>query len=525
MKRIKRFITFMLAIMLMLTAVPAQAKDSLQSELIVQERQYDRYGIACENELLYPTAELPEMEKHETEEITPSVYTAGDYESEIDLFLQLEPLVKEALLAGQTRINIREYGINSDEYHLYRLPYFSPYLGMNMDITAWYSGNVYSYLQIENSMTPEETSQYFSQVDKAIEDVLSVVTDEMTDVEKALAVHDYLVYYAEYDYDNLVNGTIPPESYKSAGLLINGTGVCNAYAYAYQYLMTLLGIECYVTNSSAMNHAWNIVKIDDSYYHVDCTWDDPVPDQFGKVSHNHFLADDEKMRNELEHYGWDREDIPCDNDKYNDKYWTEAESQIIQTEEFIYYIKGSAVYEYDDENGTEKEIAELGRWWVWEGGGSYWTSAFSGLFYNNGYLYYNTYNKIFRLSLDTLESEIVYEPDLSDGYVYGIRDRGNKIEYIIKQSYQDEGIVCTAPVLLDEESEQPETPEYVLGDVDDNGNVNIADLRIVLRAVCRKVELTEEQRLAADVMTDSDINIEDLRLLLRYICGKLESIG
>ena len=119
MKRIKRFITFMLAIMLMLTAVPAQAKDSLQSELTVQERQYDRYGIDCENELLYPTAELPEMEKHETEEITPSVYTAGDYESEIDLFLQLEPLVKEALLAGQTRINIREYGINSDEYQLY----------------------------------------------------------------------------------------------------------------------------------------------------------------------------------------------------------------------------------------------------------------------------------------------------------------------------------------------------------------------------------------------------------------------
>lgn len=523
MKRTKRFITFMLAITLMLTAVPAQAKDSLQSEPIVQEDQYDRYGIAYENKLIYPTAELPEMEKHETGEITPFVYTAGDYESEIDLFLQLEPLVKEALLAGQTRINIREYGISSDEYQLYRLPYFSPYLGMNMDITAWYSGNVYSYLQIENSMTPEETSQYFSQVDKAIEDVLSVVTDEMTDVEKALAVHDYLVYYAEYDYDNLVNGTIPPESYKSAGLLINGTGVCNAYAYAYQYLMTLLGIECYVTNSSAMNHAWNIVKIDDSYYHVDCTWDDPVPDQFGKVRHSHFLVSDEKMQDELKHYEWDRTDLSCNSSKYDDEYWGDVESLIIQTAESIYYIKGSAVYEYNGE--TEKEIAELGRWQVWEGGGNYWTSAFSGLFYNNGYLYYNTYNKIFRLSLDTLESEIIYEPDLSEGYVYGIRDRGNKIEYIIKQSFQDDGIVYTAPVLLDEAGETPETPEYVLGDVDDSGNVNIADLRIVLRAVCRKVELTEEQQLAADVMTDSDINIEDLRLLLRYICGKLESIG
>ena len=62
-----------------------------------------------------------------------------------------------------------------------------------------------------------------------------------------------------------------------------------------------------------------------------------------------------------------------------------------------------------------------------------------------------------------------------------------------------------------------------MGDVDDNGNVNIADLRIVLRAVCRKVELTEEQRLAADVERDNNVDIQDLRKVLRFICKKIDS--
>ena len=143
----------------------------------------------------------------------------------------------------------------------------------------------------------------------------------------------------------------------------------------------------------------------------------------------------------------------------------------------------------------------------------------------DGYLYYNTYDKICRFSPDTMESEVVYEPDISEGYVYGIRDSGTEIEYIIKQSYQDEGMIYTAPVSLDESDETPETPEYVLGDVDDSGNVNIADLRVVLRTVCGNVQLKDKQKLAAYLVVDGNVDIEDLRMLLRYICGKVDSFG
>ena len=67
-------------------------------------------------------------------------------------------------------------------------------------------------------------------------------------------------------------------------------------------------------------------------------------------------------------------------------------------------------------------------------------------------------------------------------------------------------------------------PAYVLGDVNRDGDINILDMGLVLRAVCRKVELTAKQQLAADVTENSLVNIEDLRMILRYICGKIEEL-
>ena len=62
------------------------------------------------------------------------------------------------------------------------------------------------------------------------------------------------------------------------------------------------------------------------------------------------------------------------------------------------------------------------------------------------------------------------------------------------------------------------------GDVDDSGKVDIADLRLVLRAVCGKVELTDAQTSAADVETDGKVDIQDLRKILRFVCGKIETL-
>ena len=69
-----------------------------------------------------------------------------------------------------------------------------------------------------------------------------------------------------------------------------------------------------------------------------------------------------------------------------------------------------------------------------------------------------------------------------------------------------------------------QSPLYMKGDVDENGKVEIADLRLILRSVCKKVELTEQQKLAADVTEDGKVEIADLRKVLRYVCHKITEL-
>lgn len=121
--------------------------------------------------------------------------------------------------------------------------------------------------------------------------------EALSPVEKVKAAHDYLVLNAEYDQENLAKDTLPDEAFEAYGILVQKIGVCAGYAKAFQIFMDLLGVECeYVTGyAGGVGHAWNAVTLDGERYHVDTTWDDPVPDQKGYVQYNYFLLDDKAM--------------------------------------------------------------------------------------------------------------------------------------------------------------------------------------------------------------------------------------
>ena len=98
------------------------------------------------------------------------------------------------------------------------------------------------------------------------------------DYEDIKMVHDYLVENIEYD-TSLQEKNI----YNIYGALVNKKSVCEGYARAFKYLLDGLGIESTMVigkgiNSSGQseNHAWNYVKLENNWYAVDCTWDDPV---------------------------------------------------------------------------------------------------------------------------------------------------------------------------------------------------------------------------------------------------------
>lgn len=88
-----------------------------------------------------------------------------------------------------------------------------------------------------------------------------------------------------YVHDALISqidyhaGTAMSQSAYSA--LVSGRSVCAGYSRAFQYLMMELGIPSYYcAGYSGEDHAWNIVKLDDGYYNVDVTWDDTKPSTY-----------------------------------------------------------------------------------------------------------------------------------------------------------------------------------------------------------------------------------------------------
>lgn len=139
---------------------------------------------------------------------------------------------------------------------------------------------------------------------------------KLDDIDAIMAVHDYLVLNTVYDEVTYRSGSGGVSHY-AEGLLLNGMAVCSGYASTFQLLMKLADIPCeYVSNNG---HAWNMVQIDEEWYHIDVTWDDPVPDRAGIVSYNHFMLTDAEIDSIGGHDNWScecGEPHDCDDESY-----------------------------------------------------------------------------------------------------------------------------------------------------------------------------------------------------------------
>ncbi|MDQ0114009.1 hypothetical protein J2T15_003452 [Paenibacillus harenae] len=112
---------------------------------------------------------------------------------------------------------------------------------------------------------------------KAREIIEVTIKPGMTDVEKEQAIHDYLIDLVTYD-DSEFNRGIPTKTspYSAYGALIEQYAVCDGYAHALQILGKLAGLDMfYISGRSSIEHAWNLIRLDGVYYHVDATWNDP----------------------------------------------------------------------------------------------------------------------------------------------------------------------------------------------------------------------------------------------------------
>lgn len=103
-------------------------------------------------------------------------------------------------------------------------------------------------------------------------DVLSkIIKDGMSDYEKEEAVYLWLTKEMKADTGML---TVIPTSQEGVddphGVLKNHNAVCVGYATTFRLFMQMMDIECKVVHNKELYHSWDLVKLDDEWYHVDC---------------------------------------------------------------------------------------------------------------------------------------------------------------------------------------------------------------------------------------------------------------
>ena len=140
---------------------------------------------------------------------------------------------------------------------------------------------------------------------KANEIYISIIKKNMTDREKILAIHDYIINKTSYDSEradiikkNISDYPFKYESHKAYGTLIQNMAICSGYSDAMAVFLNKMGIPNYKISSK--DHVWNFVYLDDKWYHLDLTWDDPIVDTKEPILiHNYFLITTTQLEKEI----------------------------------------------------------------------------------------------------------------------------------------------------------------------------------------------------------------------------------
>lgn len=293
----------------------------------------------------------------------------------------------------------------------------------------WKNQTIYTRLEFSYSEVTDEQKAAFS---AKLGEAASLVTSAMSEEEKALVLHDYLAQHCAYAYEEYSNGTLTSGSdeYNAYGALVNGKAVCQGYSEAYQALLQEVGIQSRICSSDAMNHAWNVVLIDGSWYHVDVTWDDPVWNREGRALHTFFLLSDTEMVNRMSgggqnHHDW-VDSVDCDSDRYDSAsyWWKDIDSQIVQVghQDYIYVKEASNVnfqIVRKTGDGTEETLYTSSATWPVTGSGGYCWSAQAFLSRQGEDIYFNDNLKIYSMSLADKNVQEVYAYEQGDGFIYG----------------------------------------------------------------------------------------------------------
>ena len=383
----------------------------------------------------------------------------------------LDTVLYNGAMALEEEIDVSSFGLTADtikqpmtQFLLLHPDLF--YVGTQYSMSTNSSTGIVQRVALTYLNTASEVSAMRSTYNAAVNAIVSGIPSGATEFDKILYLHDYLVQNYCYDYEGLNNekenrekkarGETPDKrnAYRDAyHFFTERTGVCQAYALALMATARAAGLECLPVVSEPIQHAWNLVKIDGAWYHIDVTWDDPggwdevhetpVPVYPTYTSYENFLLSDEALfrSDELRQKGWDAT-YNANTTTYDNVAWRTADTPLLRQGDvyycMLYDTSGVGAGHMALYGGTLTEMTSVYDFPV---GGWGYRAAWSTLLDYKGMILLNTAHSLclYDTELGILHQLTDLETALEGKKIYGICSlEDGLVTYIVAEDYMGE---------------------------------------------------------------------------------------
>lgn len=187
------------------------------------------------------------------------------------------------------------------------------YFMLRLDHPEIFYSVKYSYRFYKNAENAEMIPEYLFEKKKILEnqkalksrvEKLARPAMKLSETDKLLYIHDFICQNVHYDKLKKAY------SHEIIGSLGQGVAVCEGIAKAVKILCDALNIWCVIALSEAnpekgikYRHAWNIVKVNGKYYHLDATFDNTVGKD-DQIRYDYFLLSDKQIFRDHEALIW-----------------------------------------------------------------------------------------------------------------------------------------------------------------------------------------------------------------------------
>lgn len=246
-------------------------------------------AILCTAALLFATAS-PALANIKTDEIGAATTIYQEY------------LSNGAL--GEIRLNTNVAGRNpeAEKYIGTALDLSTRLVPFSLDAGMTYYANVNptTFFVTFHGRDYNDLNQYVQAKAKEIAAHAAIYD---TDYEKVRYINNYLVDHCEYVPEAVENPDDYTRAFTTFGCLIEGKAVCEGYANSVQLLCEMLNIPCMKVTGTAYggDHIWNAVYLNNKWWMLDVTFNDPMGNQSSSDRWSYFLLDMDTFRQKGTH--------------------------------------------------------------------------------------------------------------------------------------------------------------------------------------------------------------------------------